>query len=42
LDIFKIDYRNQAAFPFGVSIQYSNQIILGDIWLPIFGKLAIY
>jgi len=35
---FKIDYRNQAAFPFGVSIQYSNQIILGDIWLPIFGN----
>lgn len=35
---FKIDYRNQAAFPFGASLQYSNQIILGDIWIPIFGN----
>ncbi|HAW09349.1 MAG TPA: hypothetical protein DCW42_09360 [Bacteroidetes bacterium] len=34
----KIDYRNQAAFPFGVSVQYSNQILLGDVWIPIFGN----
>lgn len=34
----KVDYRNQAAFPFGLSLQYSNQIILGDIWIPIFGN----
>jgi hypothetical protein len=34
----KAEYRNQAAFPFGFSLQYSNQVILGDIWIPLFGS----
>ncbi|HOQ49728.1 MAG TPA: hypothetical protein PLV01_07865, partial [Candidatus Kapabacteria bacterium] len=34
----KVEYRNQAIFPFGASIQYSNQIMLGRIWLPLFSN----
>lgn len=34
----KAEYRNQAAFPFGFSMQISNQIFLGRIYLPIFGN----
>jgi hypothetical protein len=34
----KAEYRNQSAFPFGLSLQYSNQILLGDIYIPLFGK----
>jgi len=34
----KLEYRNQAVFPFGMSLQYSNQVILGDIWIPLFGN----
>lgn len=33
----KIEYRNQDVFPFGASIQYSNQMFLGTVYLPIFG-----
>lgn len=35
---FKVDYRSQAAFPFGASIQISNQIFLGRLYLPLFGN----
>jgi hypothetical protein len=34
----KAEYRNQAAFPFGLSFQYSNQILLGKVYIPLFGK----
>jgi hypothetical protein len=34
----KVEYRNQAAYPFGISFQYSNQIFLGRIYLPLFGQ----
>ncbi len=31
----KAEYRNQSAYPFGVSLQYSNQIFLGRVYLPL-------
>ncbi len=34
---FKIDYRNQAFFPFGASAQFSNGMFLGKLWVPLFG-----
>ncbi len=34
----KAEYRNQATFPFGLSLQYSNQIMLGRVWIPLFGS----
>jgi hypothetical protein len=34
---FKAEYRNQHAFPFGVSLQYSNQILLGRAYIPLMG-----
>lgn len=34
----KVDYRSQAAFPFGASIQISNEIFLGRLYLPLFGN----
>lgn len=34
----KIEYRNQAVFPFGASVQYSNQMFLGRIYIPLFGN----
>lgn len=34
---FKAEYRNQAAFPFGMSVQYSNQMLLGRVFIPILG-----
>jgi hypothetical protein len=37
----KVEYRNQANYPFGVSLQYSNQILLGRIYLPILSWLYI-
>lgn len=37
----KVEYRNQASYPFGASIQYSNQTILGRIYLPIVNWLYI-
>ncbi len=33
----KVEYRNQGAFPFGLSVQYSNQILLGRAYVPLFG-----
>ncbi len=37
----KVEYRNQAIFPFGMSVQYSNQILLGKLYIPIFKWLYI-
>ncbi len=37
----KVEYRNQASYPFGMSMQYSNQILLGRIYLPIFSWLYV-
>lgn len=34
---FKLEYRNQNAFPFGVSFQVANQVLLGRAYLPVFG-----
>lgn len=34
----KVEYRNQAVFPFGVSAQISNQILLGRAYLPLLGN----
>jgi hypothetical protein len=33
----KAEYRNQAAYPFGFSVQLSNQILLGRLYLPLLG-----
>lgn len=38
---FKVEYRNQAAYPFGVSLQYSNEILLGRVYYPIFNWLYL-
>ncbi|HRP02006.1 MAG TPA: hypothetical protein PLE30_05085 [Candidatus Kapabacteria bacterium] len=35
---FKVEYRNQAVFPFGISAQISNQIFLGRAYLPLLGN----
>lgn len=32
----KVEYRNQAAFPFGISAQYSNQTFLSRLYIPLF------
>lgn len=32
----KVEYRSQAAYPFGFSFQYSNQIFLGRVYVPLF------
>ena len=34
----KVEYRNQGAFPFGLSVQYSNQILLGRAYIPLLGE----
>ena len=34
----KAQYRNQQAFPFSLSVQYSNQILMAQAYLPIFGN----
>ncbi len=34
----KVEYRNQAVFPFSVSLQYSNQIMLARAYMPLFGS----
>lgn len=34
----KAEYRNQGAYPFGLSFQYSNQLLLSRAYLPLFGK----
>lgn len=33
----KVEYRNQAVYPFSVSLQYSNQIMLARAYMPLFG-----
>lgn len=33
----KFEYRNQGAYPFGMSLQYSNQILLGRAYIPLLG-----
>lgn len=33
----KVEYRNQATWPFGVSLQYSNQILLSRLYIPLIG-----
>lgn len=37
----KVEYRNQAVFPFGMSVQYSNNIMLGKLYVPIIKWLYI-
>jgi hypothetical protein len=34
----KFEYRNETSYPFGFSLQYSNQIFMGTGYLPIFGN----
>ncbi|GAB1430961.1 hypothetical protein MASR2M18_17950 [Ignavibacteria bacterium] len=34
----RVEYRSQGTYPFGVSMQYSNQILLGRGYLPILGQ----
>jgi|YNPMSStandDraft_1061717.scaffolds.fasta_scaffold00017_54 hypothetical protein len=34
----KVEYRNQAIYPFGASLQYANQVLLGRVWLPLFNN----
>lgn len=34
----RLEYRNQSNFPFGVALQYSNQILLGRAYVPIIGR----
>ena len=33
----KVEYRNQAVFPFSLSLQYSNQSVLARAYMPLFG-----
>jgi hypothetical protein len=34
----RLEYRNQSTFPFGIALQYSNQILLGRAYVPIVGR----
>ena len=34
----KIEYRSQGTYPFGLSVQYSNQILLSRCYLPLLGQ----
>lgn len=34
----KAEYRSQAVWPFGASLQYSNQILLGRAYIPLLGQ----
>jgi hypothetical protein len=34
----KAEYRNQSAYPFGFSLQYSNQMLLGRVYIPLVGN----
>jgi len=34
----RLEYRNQATWPFGVSAQISNSTFLGNVWVPVFGN----
>ncbi len=37
----KLEYRNSAFWPFGVSAQYSNQILMGRVYVPLVNWLYI-
>lgn len=37
----KLEYRNSAYWPFGMSVQYSNQIMLGRIYVPLVNWLYL-
>ena len=37
----KAEYRNQAIWPFGLSVQYSNQTMLGRVYVPLVNWLYI-
>ena len=37
----KVEYRNQAVFPFGMSVQYSNNIMLGKLYVPVIKWLYV-
>lgn len=34
----KFEYRNETSYPFGFTLQYSNQIFMGTGYLPLFGN----
>lgn len=34
----KFEYRNETTFPFGASVQLSNQIFMADFYFPLFGN----
>ena len=34
----KLEYRNQSTWPFGLSLQLANQIMMTRVWVPIFGN----
>ncbi|MBI3258221.1 MAG: hypothetical protein HYZ54_01880 [Ignavibacteriae bacterium] len=34
----KLEYRSQGSYPFGLSVQYSNQILLSRCYLPLLGQ----
>jgi hypothetical protein len=34
----RLEYRNQSSFPFGIALQYSNQILLGRAYVPLIGR----
>ncbi len=34
----RLEYRNQSTFPFGIVLQYSNQILFGQAYVPIIGR----
>jgi hypothetical protein len=34
----RFEFRNETTYPFGFSVQYSNQIIMADAYLPLFGN----
>jgi hypothetical protein len=34
----RFEYRNETSYPFGFSVQYSNQIIMADAYVPLFGN----
>ena len=37
----KLEYRNSAFWPFGISAQYSNQILMGRVYVPLVNWLYI-
>jgi len=37
----KLEYRNSAFWPFGMSVQYSNQILMGHLYVPLVNWLYL-